>query len=109
MTDSSFITSIDDIRRIVTLLSSALMREEEYSYTHLRYHCVVETHPPLANIFIRCRGGSGAIQTFTTIVAPMHKTSRTTRVIFGGIGGYLRHSAITCKEIEKNKRLDKER
>jgi len=55
---------------------------------YLRYHCVAETQSPLANVVAGHRGDSGAIQTFITTVASMHKTPRAMRAIFGRMWVY---------------------
>ena len=64
-------------------------------------HYVAETRPPLPNVVASCRGGSGSIQNFIATVAPMYKTPRATRIIFGEMGVILRHSAIIWEEIGK--------
>ena len=51
----------------------------------LRSYFVIEIRPPLTDAVANRRGGSGSIQTFVLIVAPICKAPRFTRVIFGGI------------------------
>ena len=86
--DSSRIISTDDTKRTVTLLSSALMSEKEFRFMHLQSHCVAEMRSPLANVAAGHRGGSGAIQPFIATDAPIIKTPRSTRIIFGKMGVY---------------------
>ena len=53
----SRIINIDDTRRKLLLLLSALMSEEGCCYMCLRSHRVVETLPPLCQRFCRLYGG----------------------------------------------------
>ena len=70
VTDLFRIISIDDTSKILPLLSSALMSEEESLYMRIRSHYVVEMSPPLVNVAADHRGGSRSIQAFIATVAP---------------------------------------